>query len=168
LLESHKSNSSHLADADGSYRLWQDLSVDGKLENIVQDAAFYGVPYEPFAEAVRESVDSATIEKAALRLALRSERELHDLVSLFPDDGQTGPPRPLVERVRELLNLESIEHENDEVLSCGKLAALFKEMREDEAAAKREDAHWYGNQKSLDEKTNAPPAEKDKAKDHER
>jgi hypothetical protein len=30
-------------------------------------------------------------------------------------------------------------------LTGKKLAALFKEMREDEAAGKREDAHWYGN-----------------------
>jgi hypothetical protein len=51
------------------------------------------------------------------------------------------------------------------------LAALFKEMRADEAAAKREDAHWYGKeafQKILDEKTKAPAVEKGKDRGIER
>jgi hypothetical protein len=41
------------------------------------------------------------------------------------------------------------------------LAALFKEMREDYAAAKCEDAHWYGMEalrKFRDAKLNAPAA----------
>ena len=45
------------------------------------------------------------------------------------------------------------------------LAALFRELREDYAAAKREDAHWYGRdafQKLLDERAKAPAVEKDK------
>src|ERR1051325_4283635 len=31
-------------------------------------------------------------------------------------------------------------------LTAKEQAALFKELREDEAAAKREDAHWYGRE----------------------
>ena len=70
LLESHKTNTCHLAEADGSYRLWRDLSAEAKLKSIVRDAAYYDVPFVPFVEAVRESVDAAVIEEAAaLRLA---------------------------------------------------------------------------------------------------
>jgi hypothetical protein len=171
LLESHKKNSYHLIDPDGSFRLWRELSAEARLENIVRDAAFYDVPFEQFAEAVRESVDPAAIEEAALRLALRSGKELHDLEALFPDDGRTEPPPPLVERLSELLKAESPEHENEAVLTVEKLAALFKEMREDEAAGKREDAHRYCKedlQKLLDGKTKAPAAEKGKDRGMER
>lgn len=45
------------------------------------------------------------------------------------------------------------------------LAALFKEIRADEAAGKREDAHWYGMeafQRILDAKTKTPATEKAK------
>jgi hypothetical protein len=170
LLESHKKNSYHLVEPDGSFRLWQDMSAEARLENIVRDAALYDVPFGQFADAVRESVDNAAIEEAALRLAMRSGRELHDLEKLFPDDGRTEPP-PLVERVSELLNAESPEHEDEEMLTCEGLAALFKEIRADEAAGKREDAHWYGEeafQKILDGKTKAPAAEKGKDRDIER
>ena len=51
------------------------------------------------------------------------------------------------------------------------LAALFKEIRADEAAAKREDAHWYGGEafrNILDAKADAPAAEKTKDKGIER
>ena len=167
LLESHKSNSFHLAEADGSYRLWRDLSAEGRLEKIVWDAAYFDVPFEQFAEAVRESVDSAAIGDAALRLAMRSGRELHHLERLFPDNGQTGPA-PLVERVRELLDAEYFAHESDEMLTCGKLAALFEEMRADYAAARREDAHQYGSGTIVDEKTIASATEKNKDKEIER
>lgn len=171
LLDSHKTDSYHLIDSDGEFRLWRDLSAEGKVESIVRDAAYYDVPFEQFAEAVRETVDNVALEEAALRLAFRSMRELHDLEKLFPDDGRTYAPPPLVERVSELLNAESPEHENEEVLTCEKLAALFKEMREEEAAGKREEAQWYGQEalrKILDLKTEARPAEKDKDKGIER
>jgi hypothetical protein len=142
LLASHKTNFSHLEDCDGNFRLWRDLSAEGKLESIVRDAAYYDVPFEHFAEAVRESVENA--EEAALRLAMRSVRELRDLESMFPDDERIEPAPPLRERIRELLNAQSPEHEDEVMLSGEALAALHKEMREDEVAAKREDAHGYG------------------------
>jgi hypothetical protein len=50
-----------------------------------------------------------------------------------------------------------------ESYTAEELAALFKEIREDEAAAKREDAHWYGMaafEKFLDARKKAPAAEK--------
>ena len=56
-------------------------------------------------------------------------------------------------------------------LTAKEQAALFKEIREDEVAGKREDAHWYGKeafQKILDGKTEAAAAEKGKDKDIKR
>jgi hypothetical protein len=58
-----------------------------------------------------------------------------------------------------------------ESYTAEELAALFKEMREDYAAAKREDAHWYGReafQDIVDGKTKPPAAEKTKDKGIER
>jgi hypothetical protein len=133
------------------------VSLEGRIESIARDAVYYNVPFEQFAQAVRESVDSTAIEEAALRLAMRSWRELQDLEKLFPDDGLTEPP-PLVERVRELRDAVSPAQEYEEMLTCEKLAALFEEMRADYAAGKREDAHWYGKetrQQLLDGKTEA-------------
>jgi hypothetical protein len=49
--------------------------------------------------------------------------------------------------------------------------ALFEEIRADEAAAKREDAHWYGKltyRETLDEKAVTPAAEKGKDQGIER
>jgi hypothetical protein len=170
LLASHKTNDFYLEERDGGFQLWRDLSAEARLEYIVKDAAFYDVPFEQFAEAVRESVDHAAIEEAALRLAMRSGRELYDLKALFPDDGRTEPP-PLVERVSELLNSEILEHEMEGALSVEKLAALFQEMREDESAGKHKDAHRYGKesfQKILDGKAETPAPEKGKDKGIER
>jgi hypothetical protein len=53
-------------------------------------------------------------------------------------------------------------------LTAKEMAALFREWREDYAAAKREDAHWYGSattekeafQNILDGKTTEAPAPK--------
>ena len=58
-----------------------------------------------------------------------------------------------------------------EFYTAEELAALFKEIRADEAAAKREDAHWYGKeafQRILDAKTKTPAAEKGKDRGIER
>ena len=55
-----------------------------------------------------------------------------------------------------------------EFYTAEELAAIFKEMREDYAAGKREEAHWYGReafQDILDAKTKTPTVEKDKDKD---
>jgi hypothetical protein len=58
-----------------------------------------------------------------------------------------------------------------EYYTAEELAALFKEIREDEAAAKREDAHWHGSgafKNILDGKAETPVAEKTKDKGIER
>jgi hypothetical protein len=171
LLSSHQTNGYYLFEPDGmSLHLWQELSAEGKLEVIARDAAYYDVAFEPFAEAVRECVDAAVIEDAALRLAMRSSRELHDLEKLFPDDGRTEPPPSLVERVNELLNSHT-DNDIEAGMTPQERDALFAELRADEAAAKHEDAHWYGNitlQEMRNEKAKAPAIEKVKDRDVER
>jgi hypothetical protein len=164
LLESQKSNLHHLEEPDGSFRLWRNFSAEGRLEYIARDAAFYDVTFEQFAEAVRESVDSAAIEVAALRIVMRSVWELHDLEKLFRDDGRTESPPPLVERVSELLNAESPGHDSSAMLTPEEQqASLFKEILADTQAGKREDADRYGKKAAQDilgVKTKAPAAEK--------
>jgi hypothetical protein len=142
ILESHKTNAYELLDRDGKFRVWRDLTAECKVEYILRDAAFYDVAFVHFADAVRGSVDKGAIEESALRLAMRTGRELHNLEKLFPDGGLTEPPS-LAERVRELLGAESPGQEIGEMLAGDKLAAVFKEMRTDEAARKGEDAHRH-------------------------
>jgi hypothetical protein len=170
LLASHKSNTSHLEDADGDHRLWRDLSAEGKVEHIARDAAYYNVSFEQFANAVRETIDVAAIEDAALRLAMRCVRELHALERLFPDDMGRNCPPPLVDCVSHLLNAKSPQHEKEESLSCDKLAALFREKRADEVP-RREDEHGHGKEsirKNLTDKAEAPAAAKKSERDMER
>ncbi len=164
LLASEKANSFYLEVSDGSRKLWRELSAEDRLEVIARDAAYYAVPFEQFDEAVRESVKSAAIEEAALRLAMRNTRELHELETLFPDDGRTESSPPLVERVSDLLDAVSREHESQS-LTKEQQAAFFNDMRADEAAVTREDVHRYGKeayQKMIDGTAKAPAAAKAK------
>jgi hypothetical protein len=106
LVASDRSNGYLMEDADGEYRSWKELSREGKLRQIAGNAAYYDVPFEPFAEAVRDALGAGpatALEDAALRLVWRGEREIHALETLLPDDGQHFP-RPLVERFREVLS----------------------------------------------------------------
>ncbi|HJT78701.1 MAG TPA: hypothetical protein VJ739_15970 [Gemmataceae bacterium] len=106
LVASDRNGSYLMEDADGEYRSWQELSPDGRLRQIASSAAYYDVPFEPFAEAVREALGElppAAREQVALRLALQGERELRALEKLLPDDGRLEPPPPLVERFQEML-----------------------------------------------------------------
>jgi len=171
LLESHKTNSYDLAESDGSLRPWRDLSAEGRIETIARDAAWYDVPFEQFAQAVRGSVDNAAIEEAALRLAMRSGRESHDLENLSPAAGRTEPQPLVFTRAGEPLHAESAEHESEAVLDPVQQAALFKEIVADTEAGKREGAHRLGKeafQNILDGKADAPAAEKGKDREMER
>jgi hypothetical protein len=71
-----------------------------------------GVGFGPFAEVVKETIGD--VGEAALRVVLDSQKELHAIAKLFPDDGRTEPT-PLVEQVREILDhvmvLEARERE---------------------------------------------------------
>src|SRR5437870_432425 len=58
LVTSDKSGSSQLEDVDGDYRYWDKLSAAGKVRQIARNAAYYDVPFTPFAEAVRDAIGS--------------------------------------------------------------------------------------------------------------
>jgi hypothetical protein len=171
LLKSEKSNSIYLVDPDGEFRLWRELSAEGKLDIIARDAAHFGVTFEQFAKAARESIDGDALQDAALRLAIRKEQELTAVERLFPDDDRIEGPPPLIERVSELLKAAASEREDEIWPTAEEQKELFEEMRGDEAAAKREDAHWYGKltlQELRDEKANSAMAEKSKDRDIDR
>ena len=107
-------------------------------------------------------------KKRLLRLAMRSSRELYELEKLLPDDGRLEPSPPLVERVNELLNAKSFEHEN--WLTHEEQTALFDEMRADAAAAKSRERCPAGItlQELLEEKTKSPAVRKGRDRDIER
>jgi hypothetical protein len=110
-VEDHKHSSYFLEEMDGSLRRWRELSAESKLEYLARDAALYDVPFEAFAQAVRETLNDsppAAREDAALRLVLRSVHELRGLENLFPDDGRTESPPPLIERFREAMGKQSL------------------------------------------------------------
>lgn len=160
----------YFEEMDGSRQEWANLSAAAKLQYIASDAAYYGVPFEPFAEMVTDTIGD--IGDAALRVVLDSKKELHELAKLLPDDGRLEPT-PLVERLKDILYPESEKTSpvDDKPITLQDLAALVEEMRADEAAAKQEPGHWYGKsalEKMLEGKTKAPSAEKVKDRDIER
>jgi hypothetical protein len=103
LVEDQKNSVRHFEEMDGSLRRWHELSPQSKLQYIAGDAVLYDVPFERFAEAVRDVVPPAAIVDAALLVVLHYERELRGLEKLLPDEGRTEP-LPLVERLKDLLN----------------------------------------------------------------
>jgi len=86
---------------DGNRLPWAELSAAAKLQYLARDAALSEVGFEPFAEVVKETIGD--VAEAALRVVLDSQKELHAIAKLFPDDGRTEPT-PLVEQVKELLD----------------------------------------------------------------
>jgi hypothetical protein len=86
---------------EGGHNPWVDLSAAAKLQYIALDAARHDVLFEPFAEAVKETIGDAGT--AALRVVLDCHKELHAIAKLFPDDGRTEPT-PVVEQVKEMLD----------------------------------------------------------------
>ena len=103
----------------------------------------------------------------------REGREkLFERISSVLDGKPLEPSSPHFLTLRDLLRDDKPpEEEYEEILTGDKFKALMKEVREDEAAGKREDAHWYGKdtfQKLLDGTTKAPAAEKSKDKEIER
>lgn len=110
LVESGKNGGYLMEDVDGSLRSWQEMSVEGKVDHIARDAAYYDVPFETFAEAVRDALHDlpgVAREEAALRIELHGAVELHGLAKLLPDDGRTEST-PLIERFQELLGKKSL------------------------------------------------------------
>jgi hypothetical protein len=106
LVADHQQGQVYFEETDGSHRLWRDLSAEGKLSYIARDAALYDVPFERFQEAVRDvlgKLPSAMREEAALRLALRNERELHAIAKLLPPDRSGTESTSVVEQVKDAL-----------------------------------------------------------------
>jgi hypothetical protein len=97
-------NNYYYDEMDGDSRPWAQLSAAAKLEYISRYAALADVPFEPFAQVVKETIGD--VGEAALRVMLDDRKELHAIAKLFPDDGRTEPT-PLVERVKEMLDYVS-------------------------------------------------------------
>lgn len=140
LLADHKASSHYFEETDGSHRLWSELSAEGKLAYIARDAAFADVPFERFAEAVRDvlgELPSAAREEAALRLALRSEQELHAIARLLPPDERLEG-MPLPERVQEALAEERPAAE------ASLVDRLVGSLRECKGMLERVQGEWEG------------------------
>jgi hypothetical protein len=107
LVEDTKSRECLREDVDGSLRYWNELSAERKLRAIAWDAAYYDVPLEPFANAVREvlsDLPAPAREESALRLVLQAERERRELEKLLPSYDRLEEAPPLVDRFKELLD----------------------------------------------------------------
>jgi hypothetical protein len=89
---------------DGDDRPWDDLSAAAKLQYIARDAVISDVPFEPFAQVVKDTIGD--VGEAALRVVLVGQKELCAIAELFPDDGRTEPT-PLVELVKEMMDYAS-------------------------------------------------------------
>jgi len=103
LLNHDKANNYYLEEPDGDRRLWKDLSDEGRLGYIARAATIYNVPFEKFAEAVRDSIGTSAIADAALRTVLRDAHESRGLEQLLPEDGRTEST-PLIDRFKEMLD----------------------------------------------------------------
>jgi hypothetical protein len=71
---------------DGDRLPWDDLSAAAKLQYIARDAVISDVPFEPFAQVVKDTIGE--VGEAALRVVLAGQKELHAIEKLFPDDEQ--------------------------------------------------------------------------------
>src|SRR5437667_160539 len=106
LLVDHQNSGHAFEETDGSWRQWRELSARGRLSSITADAAWYEVPFESFAAAVRDVLSgqpAAVREEAALGLLYSYARELHGLAQMLPDYPGTNFPPPLTERFEHLL-----------------------------------------------------------------
>lgn len=86
---------------DGIRQIWAGLSPAAKLQTIAREAARHHVPFEPFAETVKNTIGD--MGEAALRVVLDNQKELHAIAKLFPDHAWTEPA-PLIEQVKEMLD----------------------------------------------------------------
>jgi hypothetical protein len=111
--DSRNSNSNHFfEEMDGDRRPWAELSAAGKLDYISRYAAFSDVPFQPFAQAVKDTIGD--VGEAALRVVLASQKELHAIAELFPDDGRIEPT-PLVEQVKNMRDyISALERQEKE------------------------------------------------------
>jgi hypothetical protein len=117
MVEDHKNspNNHVFEEVDGNRLPWVELSAAAKLQYIARDAALSDVGFETFAKVVKDAIGD--VGEAALWVLLDSQKELHAIAKLFPDDGRTEPT-PLVEQVKEILDhvmaLEARERERQQ------------------------------------------------------
>jgi hypothetical protein len=109
LVKADQTATHYFEETDGGLRKWAELSPEGKLEYISSAAAMYDVPFEQFAAIAREAIGDTA--DASLRLVLSSQRELHGLAELLPDDGRTEST-PLVDRFKEIMR-EASDRESE-------------------------------------------------------
>lgn len=105
LAESAKSNRSCLEDIDGEHRRWNELSAQGKIQNLAAVALYNNAPFAAFAQEVRDTLSPlppAAREEAALRVAFHNQGELHQIEKLLPKHDRLEP-YPVVEQVRDTL-----------------------------------------------------------------
>jgi len=106
VLKMHRSSGDLYEERDGRWRQWDQLSAEAKTGYIARDAAFYDVPFERFAQAIRDMVENEpgpVRGEAYLRLALSNHKELHEVESLLPDNlGMDAIS--LVDRVSEVVD----------------------------------------------------------------
>jgi hypothetical protein len=139
LLATYQKSNWLFHDADGASRPWRDLSPEGRLDYIAGGAVSHDVPFERFAEAVRDALGDqppAAREEAAGRLLFSQRRELHDLARLAPDDERATTYTPLIDRFREVIHwyeqkLTEYEQKLTDLAPHAKLAAAFKDMLAD-------------------------------------
>jgi len=104
MVEDSKNSPYYFEEMDGDWLQWSELSAAAKLQHIVLDAAISGVGFEPFGEMVKNTIGD--VGDAVLRVVLDSQKKLHAIAKLFPDDGRTEPT-PLVEQVKDILDYAS-------------------------------------------------------------
>ena len=124
----------------------------------------------PVVEQVKDSL--AYIADQETQERREGREKLFKRISSVLDGKPLESSSPHFLTLRDLLRDDKPpEEEYEEILTGDKFKALMKEVREDEAAGKREDAHWYGKdtiQKLLDGTTKTPAAEKSKDEEIER
>lgn len=107
-VQSMKQSWFQMADVDGAWRCWRDMSPEGKLEALVYAAAYDDVPFGSLAETIRQTLGDlppGVVEEASLRVSLRFRKELRAVAKALPEwwsEDHEAPPLP--QQVRELVD----------------------------------------------------------------
>lgn len=161
--DSRNSPSNHFfEEMDGDRRPWAELSAAAKLQYIVRDAAVSGVLFEPFAEVAKETLGD--VGEAALRVVLESQKELHAIAKLLPDDGRTEPT-PLVEQVKDILDYVSALETREQERRQGR-EKLFEGISE--VLDGKSPARWLEGAKALHDILHGDEPKQRESKTHER
>jgi len=123
---------------------------------------------ETTRDGIERIIENAVAGNPSVKWMERAELLPMKLEEIL-DCQSTQHVKPAEKETRLLLTGET--GMENEYYSAEELANLFKEIRADEAAGKREDAHWYRKEslkELVNEKTKAQTAEKDKDRGIER